>query len=86
MHTLQEIRQAVDQLSKDELADLRIYIQQREQTVYAVHLRSPEERIALLERAAQAIHKGFSDAEWTEIEQAMNEEYIEPWDEAEWRD
>lgn len=41
---------------------------------------SPEERIRRLDEAARAIRAGFTEAEWAEVERAMNEEYIEPAD------
>jgi uncharacterized protein YeeX (DUF496 family) len=47
---------------------------------------TPEERIRLMDQAALAIRQDLSDSEWAAIEQAMNSEYIEPLDEALWKD
>jgi len=84
MMTLQEIKRAIDQLSSDERAELRTYIDQ--QPISPAKTLSAEERIRRLDAAAKAIREGLSEAEWAEIEAAMNEEYIEPWDEEEWKD
>lgn len=82
--TLQEMKEAIDHLSPEERAELRAYLD--EQAHLAPHLLPPEERIRRLDAAAKAISEGLTDAEWDEIEKAMNEEYIEPWDESEWKD
>jgi hypothetical protein len=39
-----------------------------------------------LDEAAKAIREGFTDEEWAEVEQAMNEETIEDVDLDQWRD
>jgi uncharacterized alpha-E superfamily protein len=83
--TLQDAIKVVDELSPDELQELRAYIDQRERES-AIQSLSPEERIKRLDIAARAIREGFTEEEWAEIEQAMNEEYIEPVDEDVWKD
>ncbi len=81
---LQEVIKVVDQLSPEERAELRAYLDQHEAQWLPVHKLSAEERIRRLDEAAKAIREGFTDAEWEKVEKAMNEEYIEPWDESEW--
>jgi len=69
MITLQDVKKAVDQLSPEERAELQAYLAERENLMRDL---SPEERIQRLDAAARAIREGFTDAEWAEIEQAMN--------------
>ena len=84
--TLQELIKAVDQLSPQERAELHAYLDPRKAQTRPAPALSPDERIRQLDEAAKAIREGFTDAEWEEVEQAMNAEYIEPWDESEWQD
>lgn len=84
MITFQEIKQAVDLLSAQERADLRAYLDEI--------ARQPEKRLTAAERAKR-LDEGFeklrADLTKDEIEEmtsAMNEEYIEPWNENEWKD
>ncbi len=86
MTSLEEVIKAVDQLSPEERAELRAYLDRRDAESPPPHTLSPEERIRRLDEAARAIREGFTDEEWTEIEKAMNEEYIEPFDEDMWKD
>jgi uncharacterized alpha-E superfamily protein len=86
MLNLQEVKEAVDHFSPEELYELREHLEKRAVEILTVHRLSPEERIRRLDEAAKAIREDFSDAEWEAVEKAMNEEYIEPWDEAEWTD
>jgi uncharacterized protein YeeX (DUF496 family) len=79
--TLNELIKAVDALSEEELRQLRDYVNQR-----PVHRLSAEERIRMLEEASAAIREGLTQAELSEMISAMNEEYIEPFDESEWRE
>lgn len=82
MLNLQEVKEAVDHFSSEELLELREHLEKRAVELLPQHPLSPEERIRRLDEAAKAIREGFSDAEWDAIEKAMNEEYIKPWDEA----
>jgi hypothetical protein len=86
MLNLQEMKEAVDQLSAEELHELRQYLEKREIEIRTHLPLSADERIRRLDAAARAIRVGFTDAEWDEVEKAMNEEYIEPWNESEWTD
>ena len=83
MLNLQEVMKAVDQLSSDDLRELRDYIDQQESQKSSALSLSPEERIRLMDEAAKAIREGFTNEEWTQIERDMNAEYVEPWDESE---
>lgn len=85
MLNLQEVKEAVDHFSPEEVRELREYLEKRAVEILP-HPLSPEERIRRLDEAAQAIRGGFNEAEWAAVEKAMNEEYIEPWDESEWTD
>ena len=85
---LKDVLNALDNFSDDELRELRDQIDQRrrERAALALKQMSPQERIARLETAADKIRAGFTDEEWAQIEHYMNAEYVEPWDESEWRD
>ncbi len=61
MVSLQEVFRAVDQLSAEELAELRAYVNQREVQIQPAHRLSPQERIHRLDKAARAIREGFTD-------------------------
>jgi DNA-binding GntR family transcriptional regulator len=84
MLNLQEVKEAVDHFSPEELRELREHLEKRAVEILTQHHLSPEERIRRLDEAAKAIREGFTEAEWESVEKAMNEEYIEPWDESEW--
>lgn len=86
MLNLQEVKEAVDHFSPEELRELREHLERRAVEILTQHHLSPEERIRRLEEAAKAIREGFTDAEWEAVEKSMNEKYIEPWDESEWTD
>ena len=73
--TLQEMMKAVDRLSPEERAQLRVYIDQQKTPPMPVSTLSPEERIRRLDEAAKAIREGFTDAGWEAIERDMNAEY-----------
>lgn len=77
MMNLQEVKEAVDHFSLEELRELREHLEKRTVEILPQHPLSPEERIRRLDEAAKAIREGFSDAEWEAVEQAMNEEYID---------
>lgn len=76
MLNLQEVKVAIDHFSPEERAELRAYLDERE----TIKLRAGTMNIDVLLEAARKIREGFTDAEWHEVEQAMNEEYIEPVD------
>lgn len=82
MLRLQEVKEAIDHLSPEELRELREHLDRRASENLPRHPLPPEERIRRLEEAARAIRAGWTDTEWAAIEQAMNEEYIEPLDDA----
>lgn len=77
--TLDEIKGAIDQLSPEERAELSEYIAQDQPRSL-----SPQERAELLERGVAAIRDSMTPAELDELVEAINTEYIEPWDEEEW--
>lgn len=81
---LREVMKAVDELSPEDLRQLRDYVNQR--ATQTAHPLSPEERIRRLDAAARAIREGFTDEEWRQIERDMNAEYVEPVDEDLWKD
>lgn len=85
--TLNELIRAVDALSEDELAQLRDYInhrQFREQT--NTELRPGTTDVDALIEAIDQMREGLTEQQLDEIVAAMNEEYIEPFDESEWRE
>ena len=83
--TLQEIIEAVDALSPDDMRQVRQHIEQKE------HKKSQEPKLQAgtmdadaLFRAFDEIRAGFTEEELDEVEEVMNAEYIEPLDESEW--
>ena len=86
MLSLQEVFRAVDQLSAEELAELRAYVNQREVQIQPAHKLSPQERARKLDDAFNRFSEDLTSKELDEMIIAMNEEYIEPWDESEWKD
>lgn len=76
MLNLQEVKEAIDYLSPEERAELRAYLDERE----TITLRAGTMNIDTLLEAVRKMHKGITESEWDEIEQAMNQEYIEPVD------
>ena len=84
MTTLQEVIQAVEQLSPEERAELRAYLDRHE--AEAPPTLSPEERARKLDEAFARLREGLTQEQLDEMTAAMNEEYIEPWDESEWTD
>ncbi|MBI5958456.1 MAG: hypothetical protein HY866_06975 [Chloroflexi bacterium] len=84
--TLQEMIKAIDLLHPDELRQLRSYIDQRESAVRHAYELSPEERIQRMDAAVEVIREGMTQAELDEMIEAMNAEYIEPFDEELWKD
>lgn len=78
MLTLQEVKQAVEHFSAEELLELRAYLDA--QSNVASTLQAGTMDINALLAAARALRDGIPDEEWQEIEKAMNEEYIQPVD------
>jgi hypothetical protein len=74
---LDEVLQAVDHLSHEELQRLRERIENREQQIA---LRPGTVDMNVLLSALEDIRVGLTEEEFAEIERAMNEEYIEPLD------
>ena len=71
--TLADVIQAVDRLSPEERRQLRDYLDRYEE--------APETNdLDALMRALEVIREGLTEEEFSEIEQAMNAEYIEPLD------
>ena len=82
----EEILQVVDQLSENDRQRLRQYLDQNKEQIRLARGLTPEERIQRLNAALDAIREGLTHKELDEMTAAMNEEYIEPWDESEWTD
>lgn len=74
---LEEVFKAVDHFSSHELQQLREYIEDRERQLA---LRPGTVDMETLLSALEDIRAGITDAEFADIERAMNEEYIEPLD------
>ena len=71
--TLADVIQAVDRLSPEERRQLRDYLDRYEE--------APETNdLDALMRALEVIREGLTEEEFSEIEQAMNAEYIEQLD------
>jgi hypothetical protein len=75
--TFPEMMKAVDELSADQLRELREYIQQREQQI---ELRAGTLNMDQFLKGLEEIRAGLTNEEFSEIERAMNEEYVEPLD------
>lgn len=82
--TLADVMKAVDQLSPEEIRQLRNYLDKRETQNQHQNL-SAEERIRLLDEAFDRLREGLTEAELKDITEAINAEYIEPWDDTEWK-
>jgi hypothetical protein len=86
MMTLQEVIKVVDTLSPEELRVLRTYLDQREGTVQPALELAPEERARQLDEAFERLREGLTQKQIDEMTEAMNAEYIEPFDEDVWKD
>ena len=73
----EDVKKAVDRFSLHELRRLREYIEGREQQI---ELRPGTVDMDTLLSALEDIRAGMTEAEFAEIERAMNEEYIEALD------
>ena len=78
--TLAEIKQVVSTLNESERAELRDYID----SLPPVAL-TPEERLRRLHAFIDFVQATMSPEQIEEMVAAMNEEYIEPFDEEEWK-
>ena len=78
--TFDEVLQAVDLLSEEERHQLRQYLDKL--SIGIAH--TIEERIRQMDAAAAAIREDLTPSQLAEMTAAMNEEYIEPWNESEW--
>lgn len=86
MMTLQEVKLALDYLSPEELRELRVHLEKRETEIATRAELSPEERARKLDEAFAQFREGLLPIQIEEMVAAMNEEYVESWDESEWRD
>jgi hypothetical protein len=71
---LTDVMKALDNLSVDQLRQLREYIQHREQQL---DLKADTINLDELIAGLNEMRAGLTDEEYREIERAMNEEYIE---------
>jgi hypothetical protein len=74
---LRDVYKVVDEMSPEQLRELRRYIEQRE---HEIELRPGTLNVAELLHGLAELSAGLSEDEFREIEQAMNEEYVEPLD------
>ena len=81
--TLPEVIKALDEMSLEELSQLRREIELRTEEG---ELRAGTMNIDTLLRAANQLTEGLTESEIREMVVAMNEEYIEPVDDEAWRD
>jgi hypothetical protein len=72
MTTLHDLMQAVNDLSYNELQQLRLHIDERVQQLKPAQGITPEDRIQRLEAAAAALREGLSEEQTAEITAAMN--------------
>jgi uncharacterized protein YeeX (DUF496 family) len=85
--TLDELIRAVDRLSDEELRQLRDYVNQRQvREQDNTELRAGTMNVDALMRAVDQIREGLTEQEIETMIAAMNEEYIEPFAEAGWRE
>ena len=73
----EDVKKAVDRFSPEELRQLRAYIEGREQQI---DLRPGTVDMETLLSALDDIRAGMTQAEFAEIERAMNGAYIEALD------
>jgi hypothetical protein len=75
--TLQDMMKAVEDLSPDEMRQLRQHIEQKERE------RQPELDMDAIEQVFDDLREGFSEEDLDQLEWAMNVEHIEPADKLE---
>jgi hypothetical protein len=73
--TLQEVIKALDDLSPDELRELRAQIEQREWEHLPAYQLTPVERAQRLNDAFERFREGLTQEQLDEISAAMNAEY-----------
>jgi hypothetical protein len=76
--TFPDVMKAVDQLSLEQLRQLREYVQQREGQF---ELTAGTLNMDVLLEGLAEMRAGLTDEAFRELERAMNDEYIEPLDE-----
>ncbi len=86
MLTLYDLKAAIDRLSSEELRELREYLDQRESAEHFTSGMTPQERARRLNEAFDQLREGLTQQQLDEITEAMNAEFIEPFDEDEWKD
>jgi len=84
--TLQELIKAIDELSYNDLDLLWRHMDERKHQTRPAQNLKPEERIRRLDSAAAALREGLTQEELVDMTQAMNNEYVEPPDEDQWKD
>lgn len=85
MMTFEDMLEAVKHLTPQQKDRLR---QALDETPHQPGERgkTPEERIRLMDEAIADIRQGMTGKELKEMTDAMNEDYIEPFDESVWSD
>jgi uncharacterized protein YeeX (DUF496 family) len=83
MDKLSEVYGTLDRLNHEELAQVRAYIDQRMMQPQ-ISDEDPHRRAAALMAALAEIREGLSKEELDEMIEAMNSEYIEPLDPADY--
>lgn len=73
----EDVKKAVERFTIEELRQLREYIAVRERSIM---LKPGTVDMPTLLDALTDIRQGLNEEDFTEIERAMNEEYIEPLD------
>lgn len=84
MRTLEEILEAVDHLSDDDLAKLQQEIKVRRLKVKRHQFATPAERIQALREGFAELRAGLSEEDLAEIIWAMNHKYVDPKDLTMW--
>lgn len=75
------LKQAIDALTADELRQVSAYVEQR-----LLNELSPAQRVQMIEQAVAEIRAGLSADELEHLAQIMNEEQIETFNPADWRE
>jgi hypothetical protein len=77
--TLEQIYQAIDQLTPEELGQVLAYVEQRRREV-------ADSRANTLMQAFDSLREGLTEKQLSDIEQSINFKYIKPTDESSWKD
>lgn len=77
--SLEQLLHQIDQLTGDELRQLQEHIERRRR-------EAAEERVRAFDEVVAALREGLTEQEIEEIIAAINAEYIEPFDDSQWRD